>query len=124
LGEDTLLRQTIKRLDGFHPPVNIWIVTIESLAQDIRFHLQALGKEAEKIRIIIEPSGKNTAPAIGFAALTINRISPDSIMMVMPSDHAIKDTKEFQDGLQKAVRIAEEGYQGYDLSCRKIPGKA
>ena len=110
LGEDTLLRQTIKRLDGFHPPVNIWIVTIESLAQDIRFHLQALGKEAEKIRIIIEPSGKNTAPAIGFAALTINRISPDSIMMVMPSDHAIKDTKEFQEGLQKAVRIAEEGY--------------
>jgi len=110
LGEDTLLRQTIKRLGGFHPPVNIWIVTIESLAQDIRFHLQALGKEAEKIRIIIEPSGKNTAPAIGFAALTINRISPDSIMMVMPSDHAIKDTKEFQDGLQKAVHIAEEGY--------------
>ena len=110
LGEDTLLRQTIKRLDGFHPPVNIWIVTIESLAQDIRFHLQALGKEAEKIHIIIEPSGKNTAPAIGFAALTINRISPDSIMMVMPSDHAIKDTKEFQDGLQKAVHIAEEGY--------------
>jgi mannose-1-phosphate guanylyltransferase/mannose-6-phosphate isomerase len=110
LGEDTLLRQTIKRLDGFHPPVNIWIVTIESLAQDIRFHLQALGKEAEKIRIIIEPSGKNTAPAIGLAALTLNRISPDSIMMVMPSDHAIKDTKEFQDGLQKAVQIAEEGY--------------
>jgi mannose-1-phosphate guanylyltransferase/mannose-6-phosphate isomerase len=110
LGEDTLLRQTIKRLDGFHPPVNIWIVTIESLAQDIRFHLQALGKEAEKIRIIIEPSGKNTAPAIGFAALTINRISPDSIMMVMPSDHVIKDTKEFQDGLQKAARIAEKGY--------------
>jgi mannose-1-phosphate guanylyltransferase/mannose-6-phosphate isomerase len=110
LGEDTLLRQTIKRLDGFHPPVSIWIVTIKSLAQDIRFHLQALGKKAEKIRIIIEPSGKNTAPAIGLAALTLNRISPDSIMMVMPSDHAIKDTKEFQDGLQKAVQIAEEGY--------------
>jgi mannose-1-phosphate guanylyltransferase len=65
LGEDTLLRQTVKRLEGFHPLENIWIVTVESLASDIRFHLQALGKSADKIRYIVEPLGKNTAPATG-----------------------------------------------------------
>src|SRR4030042_671266 len=86
LGEDTLLRQTIKRLDGFDPTLNIWICTTEGLAQDIRFHLQPLGKEAEGIRFIIEPVGRNTAPAIGLAAITLHNLSPDSVMIVMPSD--------------------------------------
>jgi mannose-1-phosphate guanylyltransferase/mannose-6-phosphate isomerase len=110
LGEDTLLRQTVKRLDGFHPQLNIWIVTIESLAQDIRFHLKTLGKDADKIRFIIEPLGRNTAPAVGLAAVTLNKISPDSIMIVMPSDHAIMDTKQFQEKLRLGVEVAEQGY--------------
>jgi len=154
LGEDTLLRQTIKRLDGFHPSVNpvrnssgalnpalrggapygaepgiilksnpaaeqrgiisngvnIWIVTIKSLAEDIRFHLQPLGKDAERIRFIIEPLGKNTAPAVGLAAMTLNKISPNSLMIMMPSDHSIKDIKQFQEKLQGAIQVAEQGY--------------
>jgi mannose-1-phosphate guanylyltransferase/mannose-6-phosphate isomerase len=110
LGEDTLLRQTVKRLDGFDPPVDIWIVTIESLAQDIRFHLQALGKKASRIRFIIEPLGKNTAPAVGLAAITLSKILPTSIMMVMPSDHTIKDTKQFQEKLRLGIEVAKQGY--------------
>lgn len=108
--EDTLLRQTIRRLDGFHPELNIWIVTTEDLAQDIRFHLQALGKDAEKIRFIIEPMGKNTGPAIGLSAMTLNKISAGSVMMVMPSDHLIKDTHQFQEGLRDGVKAAERDY--------------
>jgi mannose-1-phosphate guanylyltransferase len=99
VGEDTLLRQTIKRLDGFHPLVNIWIVTVKSLAEDIRFHLQPLEKDAEKVHFIIAPFGKNAAPAIGLAALILNKISPNSIMVVMPSDHSIKSIKQFQEKL-------------------------
>jgi mannose-1-phosphate guanylyltransferase/mannose-6-phosphate isomerase len=110
LGEDTLLRQTVKRLDGFHPQLNIWIVTVESLAQDIRFHLRALGKEAEKIRFIIEPLGRNTAAAIGLSAVTLNKISPDSIMMVMPSDHTIQDIKQFQEKLRLGAKVADRDY--------------
>jgi mannose-1-phosphate guanylyltransferase/mannose-6-phosphate isomerase len=90
--------------------LNIWICTTEDLAQDIRFHLQALGRKAENIRFIIEPVGRNTAPAIGLAAITLNRISPDSIMMVMPSDHAIQDRKRFQEKLRLGVKIAERDY--------------
>ncbi|MGQ9648013.1 MAG: mannose-1-phosphate guanylyltransferase/mannose-6-phosphate isomerase [Thermodesulfobacteriota bacterium] len=110
LGEDTLLRQTIKRLDGFHPELNIWIVTTEDLAQDIRFHLQPLGKEAERIRFIIEPMGRNTAPAIGLAAITLRTLYPDSIMIVMPSDHAIRDVREFQQRLRCAIEVAQKDY--------------
>jgi mannose-1-phosphate guanylyltransferase/mannose-6-phosphate isomerase len=110
LGEDTLLRQTIKRLDGFDPQLNIWICTTEDLAQDIRFHLRPLGKEAESIRFIIEPIGRNTAPAIGLAAITLHNLSPDSVMIVMPSDHAIKETRRFQEKLRCAIEVAEQGY--------------
>ena len=110
IGEDTLLRQTIKRLDGFHPELNIWIVTTEDLAQDIRFHLQPLGKEAERIGFIIEPVGRNTAPAIGLAAITLQNLSPDSVMIVMPSDHAIKDTNQFQEKLRCAIEVAKQDY--------------
>jgi mannose-1-phosphate guanylyltransferase/mannose-6-phosphate isomerase len=110
VGEDTLLRQTIKRLDGCIPLDNVWIVTTDILAQDIRFHLKPLGKGAEKIRYIIEPSGRNTAPAIALAAITLDKLSSDSIMVVMPSDHIIRDTKQFQDKLRLAIGAAAEGY--------------
>jgi len=80
------------------------------LAQDIRFHLKPLGNDANRIRFIIEPSGRNTAPAVALAAMTLNKLSSDSVMVVMPSDHIIKDTKTFQNKLQLAIEAAEQGY--------------
>jgi mannose-1-phosphate guanylyltransferase/mannose-6-phosphate isomerase len=110
VGEDTLLRQTIKRLNGFIPLDNVWIITTDSLAQDIRFHLKLLGNDANRIGFIIEPSGRNTAPAVALAAMTLNKLSSDSVMVVMPSDHIIRDTKTFQNKLQLAIEAAEQGY--------------
>src|SRR4030043_1661874 len=91
VGEDTLIRQTIKRMNGFVPPENILIVTTEDKAQDIRFHLESLGSLAKKIQFIKEPVGRNTAPAIGLAAIYLHHFSSDSVMIVMPSDHAIPE---------------------------------
>ena len=110
VGEDTLLRQTIKRLNGFIPLDKVWIITTDILAQDIRFHLKPLGSDADRIRFIVEPSGRNTAPAIALAAMTLNKLSSDPVMVVMPSDHIIRDTKRFQDKLRLAVEAAQEGY--------------
>ncbi len=110
VGEDTLLRQTIKRLDGFIPLDNVWIITTDVLAQDIRFHLKPLGKDSARIRFIIEPFGRNTSPAIALAAITLNKLSSDPIMVVMPSDHIIRDTTQFQAKLRLAVEAAAEGY--------------
>ncbi len=109
-GEDTLLRQTIKRMEGFVPPENIWIVATEDKAQDIRFHLEPLGAPAKKIRFINEPVGRNTAPAIGLAATRLSLDSPESVMIVMPSDHAIPDEKAFRTDLERAIRGAESDW--------------
>jgi len=105
VGEDTLLRQTIKRVNGLVTPENIWIVTTEEKTQDIKFHIEPLEPEAKDIQFIKEPVGKNTAPAIGLSAIYLNHLSPQSVMIVMPSDHAIPDTEKFISD----VRIAIEG---------------
>ena len=110
VGEDTLLRQTIKRIQGFVPPENIWIVTTEDKAQDIRFHLDPLGPVAKEIQFITEPVGRNTAPAIGLAAIYLHHLSPESVMMVMPSDHAIPEREKFLNDLKLAIQGASKDY--------------
>jgi len=111
VGEDTLLRQTIKRINGFIPPENTWIVTTEEMAQDLRFHVEALGSFTKRIQFIQEPFGRNTAPAIGLAAIYLNHLSSESVMIVMPSDHAIPDTEIFLNDL----RLAIQGTKGNNL---------
>jgi len=110
VGEDTLLRQTIKRIQDFVPPKNIWIVTTEDKAEDIRFHLDPLGPVAKEIQFISEPLGRNTAPAIGLSAVCLRQLSPESVMMVMPSDHAIPDREKFLGDLRLAIQGATEDY--------------
>ena len=110
VGEDSLLKETIKRIHGFVPAKNIWIVTTEDKAQDIRFHIDSLGPLAKEIQFINEPLGRNTAPAVGLAAVHLNQISPQSIMVVLPSDHAIPDAEKFLRDLRLALRGAKEGY--------------
>jgi mannose-1-phosphate guanylyltransferase/mannose-6-phosphate isomerase len=110
VGEDSLLQETIKRIHGFVPGKNIWIVTTEDKAQDIRFHIDSLGSLAKEIGFMNEPLGRNTAPAVGLAALYLNDLSPASIMVVLPSDHAIPDPEKFLRDLKLAVRGAEEDF--------------
>ena len=110
VGEDTLLRQTIKRINGFVPPENIWIVTTEDKTQSIRFHIEPLGTVAQKIQFINEPLGRNTAPAVGLTAIYLNHLSPESIMIVLPSDHAIPETEKFLKDLRVAIQGAKEDY--------------
>jgi mannose-1-phosphate guanylyltransferase/mannose-6-phosphate isomerase len=110
VGEDSLLRQTIKRINGLVPPEKIWIVTTEDKAQDMRFHLGPLGPQAKEIQFISEPAGRNTAPAIGLAAMMINHLFPESTMVVMPSDHAIPDQEKFIDDLKVAIEGAQQNH--------------
>ncbi len=107
-GEESLLRQTIKRVGGFFLPENVWIVTTEDKAQDIRFHIEPLGAWTKEIRYIKEPVGKNTAPAVGLAAVYLRHLSPESVMAVMPSDHAIPDTDKFLADLSLAIQGARD----------------
>jgi len=109
VGEDTLLRETINRIQAIVPPENIYIVTTADKALEIRLHLESLGPIAGQIKMIKEPVGRNTAPAIGLSAIHLHRDHPESIMMVMPSDHAITEKERFISDLKLAIQGAEKG---------------
>ncbi len=60
-------------------------------------------------RIILEPKGRNTAPAVALAALSIAAEDGDALMLVMPADHVIKDVEAFQSVVQSGARAALDG---------------
>jgi len=67
--------------------------------------------EMHKQIFMLEPMGRNTAPAIALAALEVEkRFGADTIMLVMPSDHLIKDKKAFKQAVQEGAKLAELGY--------------
>lgn len=110
VGQDTMLRQTIKRLHGFVPQENISIVTSEKQAFDLNLHIEELKKAKGHLNIIAEPFGKNTAPAIGLAAIYLKKAEPGAIMIVLPADHSIRNGKEFIQALKKAIACAHDGF--------------
>jgi mannose-1-phosphate guanylyltransferase/mannose-6-phosphate isomerase len=59
--------------------------------------------------IILEPVGRNTAPAIAVAALAALRENPGAILAVMPSDHVVKDDAKFIEGVKRAAKVAATG---------------
>lgn len=60
--------------------------------------------------IILEPITKNTAPATALACILLSKNSPDSLILVLPSDHVISDSKAFQCAIEKAAKVALDGY--------------
>lgn len=107
VGEDTMIRQTIKRLRGFVPDENISIVTSEKLKFDLGIHLEGLKKGKGRLKIITEPFGRNTAPAIGLAAVYLKKTKTDTIMIVLPADHSIRSEDIFIETLKTAIKCAE-----------------
>ena len=60
--------------------------------------------------LIIEPAARNTAPAIGLAAVEVSRSDPAATLVVLPSDHHIAQPAAFRDALRTAIRVAQGGY--------------
>ena len=109
LGEESLLESTISRLAPLVPAGRISIVTNEKQAEIIKDHL-ASGNGNAAPCYVVEPLGRNTAPAIGLAALDIARKDPQAVMAVLPADHLISDGASFRKALSAAAAVAEEGH--------------
>jgi mannose-1-phosphate guanylyltransferase/mannose-6-phosphate isomerase len=109
VGDESLLKATIKRLSPLIPPRRVYIVTSENQAQVIREHLKYDGAPVSS-GFIIEPEGRNTAPAIGLAALELYLKNPEAVMVVLPSDHVITETVKFKAALAAAISTAEKGH--------------
>ena len=103
MGDDTLLAATVKRLAPLISPANVIIVTNDETASGEGY--QAL----EPYEKIFEPAARNTAPAIAVAALRYKLEGIDPVMVVLPSDHLIRDVPAFQSALATAVDAARDG---------------
>ena len=62
-----------------------------------------------KDNFVLEPEGRNTAPAIALVALELVRRDPDAVMLVVPADHVVKGQKEFEAAVALAAELAEQG---------------
>jgi len=101
-GEDTMLQATFKRLDGLDIKSSVTICNEEH-----RFFVAEQLREINKLgSIILEPEGRNTAPAIALAALMSNE---DDLLLVLAADHAIQNEEEFTKVITEAIPLAESG---------------
>lgn len=110
IGERTLLQQTLTRLDdlggGFEvePPLVICNEAHRFLVAE-----QARSLELHLRRIVLEPTGRNTAPALTVAALQRAQDDEDAILVMLPADHSIGDEAGFRNALLRACRVAAGG---------------
>jgi mannose-1-phosphate guanylyltransferase/mannose-6-phosphate isomerase len=106
-GDTSLLQQTVSRVagqPGFAAPL---IVANEEHRFIIAEQLREIGVEAAGL--LLEPIGRNTAPAAAVAALRIAERDPEGFVLVMPSDHAIADPQAFQEAVGRAAAAAKAG---------------
>lgn len=102
-GESTLLQTTIDRLSPTIAAANVLIITQEAHAKGEAYHALL------PYQSLFEPIGRNTAPAIALAAAYLTANGADPIMVVLPSDHIIKDKEGFRVHLDTAIKAAESG---------------
>jgi mannose-1-phosphate guanylyltransferase/mannose-6-phosphate isomerase len=107
ISSNSLLQDTLTRVAEparFAPPVLV-------CNEDYRFVIaeQALEAGATPQAILLEPAGRNTAPAATVAALLLAAETPRALMLLLPSDHAIADVAAFRDAVGRAEAAAERG---------------
>lgn len=110
IGDKSLLAQTVERFLGLVKPEDIVIVTNEKYI----FHVQAELKliDAQDAHIIVEPVGRNTAPAIALAQIYCKdklKCNDDEVLFISPSDHLIKPIEDFQNLIMQAEQTAKQG---------------
>lgn len=100
----TLLQNTVLRLKNLECDQPILICNEEHrfIAAE---QMREIGIDAT---IILEPEGKNTAPAIALAALLLEKTEPNQILLILAADHLIKDTAVFENAILDAVSLAEK----------------
>lgn len=103
VGEETLIQATVRRVkgEGTAPPI---VVCNQAHVAEVVDQLQAI--ECPPSAVVVEPVGRNTAPAVAAAALVLD---PETVMMVLPADHLISDEEVFRSAMSVAVEAAAAG---------------
>lgn len=105
-GDHTLFQQTLERLvfEGMEPPV---VVSNQEHRFIVQEQLEALNLKTQSI--LLEPFGRNTAPAVAIAAMKLLAEGRDELLLILPADHVIDDQRAFQRALALATNAAEKG---------------
>ena len=103
VGDRPMLTQTLARLEGLVPPERTWILTNGEQAEAVRRICPKLDPE----KIVAEPVGRDTAPAVALAALLVRRDGGDGAFAMLPADHVIHDESAFRADLAAAFAAAE-----------------
>ncbi|WP_455198279.1 mannose-1-phosphate guanylyltransferase/mannose-6-phosphate isomerase, partial [Kaarinaea lacus] len=110
-GNETLLQQTVGRLDGLSSVAGDVSDPIIVCNEEHRFliaeQLREIGRHATAM--LLEPVGRNTAPALTVAALASQQNDEDAILLVMPADHVITRVDQYHQAVSQATRLAEQG---------------
>ncbi len=102
-GDDTMLRATLRRLQPALGAKNFWAVTNVEQAAAVRREMRGITSS----HILAEPVGRNTAAAIGLAAIHIEHERGDAVMAVLPSDSYIADVARYQKLVRAAIQMAQ-----------------
>jgi mannose-1-phosphate guanylyltransferase len=103
VGKNTMLEQTVARLRPVIPAERIWTVTNTEQAAAVRKQLPAAARK----RVLTEPVGRNTAAAIGLAAIHVRHdAGGDALMAVLPADHYIELDKKYRQIVSAALDVA------------------
>jgi mannose-1-phosphate guanylyltransferase len=102
VGRQTMLRETVERVRPLFPAKNLWVVTNSEQAAMVRRELPFLSSG----HILSEPIGRNTAAAIGLAAVHLAHAHGDALMAVLPADHYIAQAARYRRLVRAALALA------------------
>lgn len=108
IGADSLVQSTIKRVQPLIHPKGLRIVCGQEHKHEIARQMEEIGLKPAGA-LICEPCGRNTAPAVLLAVLAILAREKDALIGVFPADHVIADTAGFQNQVEKALALADQG---------------
>ncbi|MDB4941787.1 MAG: Mannose-phosphate guanylyltransferase [Labilithrix sp.] len=104
--DESLLAATVRRLAPLVTEDRVIVVTGEHLREGTMHAVPGV----PAAQILCEPAPRNTAPCIAWATATIERLDPDALVAVLPSDHFIADEPEFRRVLERALASAAAGH--------------
>lgn len=101
----TMIQLTVERISQLVALEDVYIATNKNYKELVKQQLPGLPEQ----NILCEPIGRNTAPCIGLGAVHVAGKYEDATMIVLPSDHLVKNNEIFAETLSNACEIAEEG---------------
>jgi mannose-1-phosphate guanylyltransferase len=106
LGERTLFQSALDRLDGFVPAERILVVTTAEQAEELKKQAPQLSQA----NFLIEPQPRGTASVVGLAATVLKKRDLEAVMLVLTSDHYIRNNDLFRLVMRVAVQVARKDY--------------